>query len=382
MRIVVVGTGVIGLLTAMECVRAGAQVELVDRDDIPSPRATSHDRQRVVRALHRGDAALTRAAARAEASWRDVERRAGARFYHRIGSLTAMPAEEVAASLALLGSAAPALSQESARALSPGELAVRYPQIRFPAGLAAVAEPAAGVVLADRALAALARWLRAHPAVRSYPRRRVTEVGEAGTVRLADRTVLAGDRVVVAAGPWSRDLLPAALGDKLTLYRQSVLCYLPRPSWAAWACLPAIPAIGTEHGAWLMPPVADTRVRLSAASACRAVAEITDRVTPWHRRAQLVDHFSGLLAGFDPAAVTGATDGYYLAAGTGRGPLLAASGDGTVWAYAACGGMSFKLAPLIASTIADRALGRPPRPTGLDSIDQPRQLAAGKELAS
>ena len=28
--------------------------------------------------------------------------------------------------------------------------------------------------------------------------------------------------------------------------------------------------------------------------------------------------------------MTGATDGYYLAASTGRGPLLAASGDGTV----------------------------------------------------
>jgi sarcosine oxidase len=383
MRIVVVGAGVIGLLTAVECARAGARVALVDRDEIPSPRATSHDRQRVVRALHRGDATLTRAAARAEAGWRDVERWTGARFYHRVGSLTAMPGEEVPASLALLGSAARGPSFEAARALSPGELAARYPQIRFPAGLAAVAERAAGVVLADRALTALAQWLRAQPDVRLYPHRRVTEVGDAGPVRLADGTVLAGDRVVVAAGPWSRDLLPAALGRGLTLYRQSVLSYRPGPSWAAWACLPAIPVIGTEHGAWLMPPVADTRVRLSAASACRPVTDMTGRVTPPHWRAHLVDQFSTLLAGFDPAAVTGASDGYYLAAEEGRGPLLAESGNGTVWWYAACGGMSFKLAPLIASTLADRALGRPLRPTGLDSIDRPRPLAAAvKEFAS
>ena len=86
--------------------------------------------------------------------------------------------------------------------------------------------------------------------------------------------------------------------------------------------------------------------------------------------------------------MTGAADGYYLAASAGRGPLLAASadagsGDGTVWAYAACGGMSFKLAPLIASTLADRALGRPFRPTGLESIDRPQPLAAAvKEFAS
>ena len=65
MRIVVVGGGVIGLITAMECVRAGARVDLVDQGGIPSPSATSYDVHRVVRALHRGDAALTTAAARA-----------------------------------------------------------------------------------------------------------------------------------------------------------------------------------------------------------------------------------------------------------------------------------------------------------------------------
>ena len=91
MHIVVVGSGVIGLLTAMECVRAGARVDLVDQDAIPSPSATSNDLHRVVRALHRDDAALTMAAARAHQGWLAVERHLGARFYHRVGVLTAMP---------------------------------------------------------------------------------------------------------------------------------------------------------------------------------------------------------------------------------------------------------------------------------------------------
>ncbi len=369
-RIVVVGSGVIGLLVAVECVRAGAQVDLVDQAGIPSRRATSHDRQRVIRALHRGDATLTRAALRAHQSWLDVERRLGTRFYHRAGALTAMPAADVPASLALLGA--------SGRALSSGELSARYPRIRFPAGLAAVAEPAAGVVLADRALTALACWLHDQPAVRLYPGRRVVTIDEAAAVRFAGGGVLAGDRVVVAAGPWSRDLLPAALGGDLTLYRQSVLSYAPVPSRETWAGTPAIPALGTGHGAWLIPPVANTPVRLSAASACRAVAEMTDRVTPDRWRQHLIDHFRSLLAGFDPAAVIGATDGYYLAATVGGGPVLATLGDDAVWTYAACGGMSFKFAPLIARNIADRAMGRPPRRTGLDSIDRPRRFAAAR----
>jgi glycine/D-amino acid oxidase-like deaminating enzyme len=83
-----------------------------------------------------------------------------------------------------------------------------------------------------------------------------------------------------------------------------------------------------------------------------------------------------LLTDFDPAAVIGATDGYYLTEAASGGPLLADLGGGVTWAYAACGGMSFKFAPLIARALADRAVGRPPRSTGLELIDRPRQRTA------
>jgi glycine/D-amino acid oxidase-like deaminating enzyme len=366
-RIVVVGSGVVGLLTAMECVRAGAQVSLVDQAGIPSPLATSNDRQRVVRALYRSDARLTAAAAQAHLGWLEVERRLGGWFYHRVGALTAMPAGEVESSLALLAAAG-----ASGRPLSAGDLSAHYPRIRFPAGLGAVLEPVTGIVLADRALTAMRRWLGCQPAVRLYPRHRVVAVDEGGAVLLADGAVLAGDRVVVAAGPWSRDLLAA----ELTLYRQSVLWYATAPSAGAWAGTPAILAVGNDHGAWLIPPVAGAPARLSAASACRMVPEMTDRVTPDYWRDHLMDQFAQLLADFDPAAVVGASDGYYLADPASGGPLLGMLGDGTVVAYAACGGMSFKFAPLIARAIADRMAGQPPRPVGLEPIDHPRQLAA------
>jgi glycine/D-amino acid oxidase-like deaminating enzyme len=368
-RVVVVGGGVIGLLTAMECVRHGAQVEVVDQGDIPSRWATSYDRIRVVRALHRGDAGLTRAAAGADRSWREVERRLGAQLYHRVGALTSLPAEDVRGNLALLTRAG-----VTAEVVAPEDLPGRYPRVRFRTGLAAILEPAAGAVLADRALTALAGWLRGQAGVRLRPHHRVVGIDDAGFLRLAGGAVLAADRIVVAAGPWSRDLLPAALAGDLTLYRQSVLSYAPTPSRRAWAGTPAIPSLGTGQGAWLMPPVADTPARLSAASACRAVPELTDRDTPGPWRDHLVEQFRALLADFDPAAVVGATDGYYLAA-TGGGPLLATSGGGTVWCYAACGGMSFKFAPMIARALADRAGARLPRRTGLGPVDWPRELA-------
>lgn len=365
MRIVVVGGGIIGLLTAMECVRAGACVSLVDRSAIPSSLATSNDTQRVVRALHRCDAELTRAAARAEQGWLTVEDRLGLRIFHRTGALTAMPATEIPTSLALLAAAG-----APSRTLTAGQLAAGYPQIRFPPGLAAVLEPTAGVVLARVALTALARWLGSQPAVRIHPRNAAVAVDDTGTVRLADGDVLAGDRVIVAAGPWSRDLLPAAMTENLTLYRQSMLTYAPSPFCREWAGTPAIPALGTAQGAWLIPPVGGAPVRLSAASACREVPEMTGHLTPVRWRVHLADQFAALLADFDPAAVIAASDAYYLAH-DGQ-PLLAMSRNEVLLAYAACGGMSFKFAPLIARALACRAVGRPRHPTGLDPVDRPR----------
>jgi sarcosine oxidase len=368
MRIVVVGSGVIGLLTAMECVRAGARVDLVDRAGIPAPSATSNDLHRVVRALHRGDAALTMAAGRAHEAWLDVERRLGARFYHRVGVLTAMAAQDVGTNYAMVAAAG-----LPAEALTAAELSARYPQIRFGPGRAAVFEPAAGAVLAGQALVRLARWMRDQPAVNLHPRRPVVAIDGAGAVRLADGTALTGDRVVVAAGPWSRDLLPAVLARDLTLQRQTMLSYAPPRCGRAWASMPAVLGLGESGDAWLMPPVAGTPARLSAASACRTVPEMTDRVTPGEWRDHLSDRFALILTDYDPAAVTGATDGYYLTDAASGGPVLADLAHGMVWAYAACGGMSFKFAPLIAQALADRAIGRSPRCTGLDSIDRPRQ---------
>ena len=377
MRITVVGGGVVGLLTAVECVRAPGvtRVELVDAGPIPSPTATSNDRLRVVRALHRGEPALTSAAARAHTGWLEVESLIGSRFYHPSGALTAMPERNVAGELAVLITA-------GARAwgLSPTDLAGRYPWIRFPAGSGAVLEATAGVVLADHALVAMARWLGSRPQVRLHPHQRVVEVTQheqGGLIRFADGKTRTADRVVVAAGPWSRELVPAAVASDLTLCRQSVLSYRPQS-----AGMPAVLGLGSAGDAWLMsaPAHSDASLRLSAASACRPAAGMTDRDTPDRWREHLIGVFSEVLPGFDPAAVVDCFDGFYLSERTRGGPLLASYGAGAIWAYAACGGMSFKFAPQIARALADRVVGATPRPTGLESVDQPRFLAAaGKE---
>ncbi len=312
-EIVVVGGGAIGLLTAVECVRAGARVELVDQAGIPGPLATSNDRYRAVRALHRGDETLTLAAARGRQGWADTERMLGARFCLRTGALTVMPAADVTASLVMLATA-----DTPARAVPAEALARRYSMLRLAAGDAAVFEPVAGMVLASEALHALAGWLGEQPAVTLRPGHQVTEVGD-GLVRLADGSVLRGDGVVIAAGPWSRDLLPATVAGDLTLLRQTMLTYVPAP---AWPSTPVVLGLGPDRDAWLMPPAAGTPARLSAASACRVVPAMAGRATPARWRDHLTGRFARLLTDFDPARVTAAADGYYLSDLTGPGPRL------------------------------------------------------------
>ncbi|MFJ8631204.1 FAD-dependent oxidoreductase [Streptomyces sp. NPDC093568] len=369
MRIIVVGGGVIGLLTALECSLAGAEVSVVDRGGIPNPEATSYDRHRVLRALHPGPAEAA-AAIEAHHRWAEVESRLGTTVYHRVGALTVLGPDDPEASAATFA------ELPGARRLSEGETAERYPQLRLPRGSRAVLERDGGVLLADRILAGTAAVLAARPGVKLLPRHRVTGVeAPFGLVRLEDGTVLRGDAVVVAAGLWSRELLgPESSG--LTLYRQTqLMCAVPGSMREVWERTPAIPSLGTAEGAWLVPPVGGAPLKLSAAVACRPVERTGDRVAPRDVQTRLVLHFTSLLAGFRAEWIERAEDSYYLADRETHGPVLGQLGDDNAWIYAACGGSSFKFAPLIARSLARRALGTGPRvPTGLTAVDHPVRL--------
>src|ERR1700738_2654059 len=133
MRIVIVGSGVIALLTAVSCVSDGHEAVLIEQADIPFHGASSFDRHRTVRALHMGDPAAAAAAVRAHYRWIDLPHQLSSGFYDPVGALTVLPARDLPAACAMLTQAG-----SRARALGPDELAARYGQLRFPAGASAV----------------------------------------------------------------------------------------------------------------------------------------------------------------------------------------------------------------------------------------------------
>jgi glycine/D-amino acid oxidase-like deaminating enzyme len=373
-RVTVVGGGVIGLLTAWECAREGAPVTLVDAAGLPNRHGASYDQHRIMRALHPRDTAASAAAVAAAARWADLAGLAGrgpdseltadGPWLRRCGVLTLMAPEQAPDALATLAAA----GAEGRLVAEPGRL---HPPLAGRTDRVGVLEPGGGVLLADRILRRLSALLAELPGVTLRTGCPVTGLdGDSAAVRLADGTAVAGDRLIVAAGPWSLDLLPPEAVEGLTLYRQTLLFCDPAPAGPDWASLPAVPALDTAQGAWLVPPVAGTALKLTAASACRAVERIDGWAAPGRLVELLSAHFTEVLTGFRPDWVTSARDAYYLADTATHGPRLAELGPGRAWAFAACGGGAFKTAPLVARALAERALDRPPTPTGLAHLDR------------
>ena len=93
----------------------------------------------------------------------------------------------------------------------------RFPEIAMRAGERALFHAEAGTVLADAAMRALMADAVEAGAELSMPERCIAiEVGDDGATVVTDRRTVRADRVVVAAGPWSGELL-RSVGIELPL---------------------------------------------------------------------------------------------------------------------------------------------------------------------
>jgi glycine/D-amino acid oxidase-like deaminating enzyme len=330
--VVIVGAGVTGLLTAVECALAGHQVTVLDRGPIPNPESSSYDQHRAVRALSPGDVDGTRRMATAQRRWLAMETVLAVRFFRRVGIVSALPVTDVAAALDTAAAAGLTVT------VAVPEL---VPHVTFPAGTAAVTEADAGVLLADRALHAAAAWLASRPNVRLRPDCPVRSV-DSGRVRI-DGATLGADLVLVAGGPWTADLV----GPPVTLHRQTMV-YLRPPDhlrqW--WATAPGFGRIGPDGRAWLLPPGDGALLKISTDAACREVSTMDGR--DGHDWAgEVLD--ANILSGMDGYTVTAVRECHYATMVDG-GAVLTEVAPG-LWSRAACGGRGFTSAPLVAGQI-------------------------------
>jgi sarcosine oxidase len=220
-RVAVFGAGAFGGWTALELVRRGAQVTLVDAWGPGHARASSGGETRVIRATYGTRAVYTDMAARALDLWTAHDEQSKRRFFRRTGALWMFGRDDSFGRASVDAFRRRGLRIEE---WSRAEAARRYPQVSFEGITSVLFEPEAGYLLARRAcehvveefIAAGGTYRTAAAAapVRVEGPLRQVAVGDSGRVE--------ADRFVFACGPWLGTLFPDIIGKRITPTRQDV----------------------------------------------------------------------------------------------------------------------------------------------------------------
>ena len=220
-HIVVVGAGAFGGWTALELVRRGARVTLVDAWGPGNVRASSGGETRVIRATYGAREIYTRMAMRALERWREHDRTFETAFFRKTGALWMFGKDDSfgRSSIAALRAAGQPVEE-----ISPRDARRRYPQIDFNGIRSILIEPEAGYLLARRACEHVVQRVVAEGG--AYREQAVVSpVGVAGrTLKrvITSGTPIAADVFVFACGPWLGFLFPDVVGRNVTPTRQEV----------------------------------------------------------------------------------------------------------------------------------------------------------------
>ena len=236
-RVAVFGAGAFGGWTALELVRRGAAVTLVDAWAPGNARASSGGSTRVIRATYGRHAIYTRMAGHALRRWEDYDARWNAGLLHRTGVLWLF-GEDTSfgdASAATLKNHGIALDE-----ISFADAQRRYPQIALDAVSRVVFEPAAGYLFAKRACMHVADRVVAEGGTLRQAAAVSPVVIDGRGVKLADGSILEADLFVFACGPWLGALFPHVIGPLVTPTRQEVY-YFGLPPGDARFLPPALP---------------------------------------------------------------------------------------------------------------------------------------------
>jgi sarcosine oxidase len=222
-RVVVVGAGALGGWTALQLLRRGARVLLLDAWGPANSRASSGGETRVIRTTYGSARVYSEMAARALGLWREAEQRFQQRLYFETGVLWMTGDDD-----SYVQDSRPALRGLGLRfeELTPAEAAARYPQVNLEGVRGVHHEPGAGFLLARRACAAVAEAFVREGGEYRQAAVRPGEVagGRMGPLRVADAVVEA-DAYVFACGPWLGTLFPDAVGGLVRATRQEVFFF-------------------------------------------------------------------------------------------------------------------------------------------------------------
>jgi sarcosine oxidase len=220
--IVVVGAGAFGGWTALELVRRGEAVTLIDAWGPANARASSGGHTRIIRATYGTRAVYTALTQRALSLWRAYDEREGTSLLRRTGVLWMFGEDETFARASQQVLHAHGVAFDP---LSQGEARLRFPQINFDDVSSIYFEPDAGYLLARQACESvvenfLAQGGRYRQQAASTP----VNVNQLRNRRLtlADGSRLDADAFVFACGPWLGSMFPDVVGPLIVPTQQDI----------------------------------------------------------------------------------------------------------------------------------------------------------------
>ncbi|WP_328694198.1 aminotransferase class V-fold PLP-dependent enzyme [Streptomyces phaeochromogenes] len=345
--VIVVGAGIHGSSAAWQLAARGAHVIHLDRFPAGHTEGSSHGRTRMIRRAYPAEIwdGLVDTAYNA---WQELELASGQRLVTTTGGLYARAA---GAPGTLRGPGCENVDHARAAELFPG--------LRLCEGFSAVHDPAAGVIDAQASLTALAALGGAHGVDRrdgcAVLRRRRDGEG----VRVdTDQGVLHADRLVVCAGPWTGELLPA-FAQPLSVVRivnlhlaSSRRHLLEPPLLGAFSV--DVPDVGLLYG---IPAFGGAGVKIGLDHGPPEDPSVpAGPVTEAER-----DRLLGLASRFLPAAdgpVEETITCRYTMAPKNRFAVGRLPGEDRVLMAAACSGHGFKFGPALGAALADLAEGK------------------------